>query len=81
MDSCVALMLVRVLNSAWVSLYNPKSLEYEYYLNVFVAFYKKRLLKYASSLVAVRRMIALTFFAILIFSDKSIFLSKYCCMH
>ena len=42
MDSCVALMLVRVLDSAWVSLYNPKSLEYEYYLNVFVAFYKKK---------------------------------------
>ena len=41
MDSCVALMLVRVLDSAWVSLYNPKNLEYEYYLNVFVAFYKK----------------------------------------
>ena len=35
-------------------------------------------LKYYSSLVAVRRLIALTFFfAILIFSDKSIFLSKY----
>ena len=40
-------------------------------------FPQKLLLKYDSSLVAVRRIIALTFFCHTYFSDKSIFLSKY----